>query len=157
MRKADVLCAAGLLVLAVVVVLEGLRLGIGWGTDGPEPGFFVFYLAVALAFAAVMVLGQAVFPGDSAFYRKPFVRPGQWVPVVKVAAPAALMVVLTHFVGLYVAGAVYLGAYMRAIGRHSWLLTLLLSVVIPTLTFLVFEVWFLVPLPKGPLEAYLGY
>jgi hypothetical protein len=24
-------------------------------------------------------------------------------------------------------------------------------------TFLIFEVWFLVPLPKGPLEARLGY
>jgi hypothetical protein len=24
-------------------------------------------------------------------------------------------------------------------------------------TFLVFEKWFLVPMPKGPLEAWLGY
>jgi hypothetical protein len=157
MRKADALCAAGLFVLAVVVIREGLRLRIGWGSDGPEPGFFVFYLGVALALASVVIMGQAVLRVDSALHRKPFVQPGQWVPVAKVAVPAALMVLLTHFVGLYVAGALYLGAYMRALGRHSWLLTLLLSVAIPTVTFLIFEVWFLVPLPKGPLEAYLGY
>jgi hypothetical protein len=24
-------------------------------------------------------------------------------------------------------------------------------------TFLVFETWFLVPMPKGPLETWLGY
>jgi hypothetical protein len=36
-------------------------------------------------------------------------------------------------------------------------LTVFLSVAIPVATFLVFEVWFLVPMPKGPLETYLGY
>jgi hypothetical protein len=56
-----------------------------------------------------------------------------------------------------VAGGLYLGAYMRWIGRHSWILTVGLSVAIPLAAFLVFEVWFLVPMPKGSLEAYFGY
>jgi hypothetical protein len=67
------------------------------------------------------------------------------------------MVVLTHVLGLYVAGALYLGVYMRWIGRHSWLLTVVLTVAIPSALFFIFEVWFLVPMPKGPLEAWLGY
>ncbi len=77
--------------------------------------------------------------------------------MLKVAVPAAAMVLLTHWLGLYVAGAVYLAGYMRWIGRHSWPLTVALSVGIPVVTFLVFEIWFLVPMPKGPLEAWLGY
>jgi hypothetical protein len=77
--------------------------------------------------------------------------------VATVAVPAALMVALTSVIGLYVAGGLYLGVYMRWVGRHSWLLTVLLAVAVPLGTFLVFEVWFLVPLPKGPLEAFLGY
>jgi hypothetical protein len=85
------------------------------------------------------------------------VERGQLTPVAKVLLPAAAMVLLTHFLGLYVAGALYLGAYMRWIGRHSWSLTVALSVAIPIVTFLIFEVWFLVPMPKGPLEAFLGY
>jgi hypothetical protein len=46
---------------------------------------------------------------------------------------------------------------MRWIGRHSWALILLVAVGVPVVAFLVFEVWFLVPLPKGPLETQLGY
>ena len=71
--------------------------------------------------------------------------------------PAVAMVVLTHFVGLYVSGALYLAAYMRLIGRHRWVTTVLIAIAIPVVAFLIFEVWFLVPLPKGPLEARLGY
>jgi hypothetical protein len=157
MRRADLICAVFLLVLAGVVAGEGWRLGTGWGTDGPQPGFFVFYLGVALALASATVAGQAVLRGDDRLYRRPFVGPGQLTPVLKVLVPACVMVVATHFVGLYVAGGVYLGAYMRWIGGHSWALTILLAVGVPVVTFLVFETWFLVPMPKGPLEAYLGY
>jgi hypothetical protein len=157
MRKADVVVAVLLLVLGLGVLVEGWRLGIGWGTDGPQPGFFVFYLGLALGVSCLLLLGQALRRPDAPLGRKPFVEPGQFGSVAKVAAPAGLMIFLTHFVGLYVAGAVYLGIYMRWIGRHSWALTVLLAVAIPVATFLLFEVWFLVPMPKGPLEALLGY
>jgi hypothetical protein len=46
---------------------------------------------------------------------------------------------------------------MRWVGRHSWLAVVGLAVGIPVATFLIFEKWFLVPMPKGPLEAWLGY
>jgi putative tricarboxylic transport membrane protein len=46
---------------------------------------------------------------------------------------------------------------MRWIGRHAWTVVVGLSVAFPVATFLVFEIWFLVPMPKGPLEAWLGY
>jgi putative tricarboxylic transport membrane protein len=65
--------------------------------------------------------------------------------------------VLTHVIGLYVSGALYLAAYMRWIGHHRWVTTVVVAIAIPVAAFLIFEVWFLVPLPKGPLEARLGY
>jgi hypothetical protein len=67
------------------------------------------------------------------------------------------MVLLTEFVGLYVAAALYLGIYMRWVGRHSWITVIVLAVSVPVLTFMIFELWFLVPMPKGPLEDWLGY
>ena len=154
MRTADIVCGLVLGVVALVVLGEGLRLGIGWSTDGPEPGFFVFYLGVCLLAAAALIVA-------SAFWRRsetrPFVGPGQLRSVATVFLPAVAMVILTHFAGLYVSGALYLAAYMRWIGRHSWALILLVAIGVPVVTFLVFEVWFLVPLPKGPLETRLGY
>ncbi len=157
MRGADAGCAGGCLLLALVVVGEGLRLGIGWGTDGPEPGFFLFYLGLTLALAAAAILIRLVRRPAAPPDRRPFLEARQWRPIAAVLLPAVGMVALTHLVGLYVAGGLYLGAYMRWIGRHSWPLTAVLTVVVPVVTFLVFEVWFLVPLPKGPLEALLGY
>jgi hypothetical protein len=153
-RTADVVCGLFLAVVAAVVLVEGLRLGIGWSTDGPQPGFFVFYLGIALLASATGAVVLAI-RRDSA--TKPFVSLGQLRSVATVFLPALLMVGLTHAVGLYVSGALYLATYMRWIGRHSWALTALVAIAIPVATFLVFEVWFLVPLPKGPLETRLGY
>ena len=119
-----------------------------------KPGFFVFYLGVALLASAGLVVVGAI---RRARHAAPFVSPGQLRSVAMVFFPAVAMVVLTHVVGLYVSGALYLAAYMRWIGRHQWVTTVLVAIGIPVVTFLVFEVWFLVPLPKGPLETSLGY
>ena len=88
---------------------------------------------------------------------KSFVSREQLGPVLSVLWPAVAAVALMHFVGLYVASAIYLGFYMRWVGRHSWATVFALGIGIPILTFLIFEKWFLVPMPKGPLEHWLGY
>lgn len=157
MRRADAVCALGVLLLAAVVTAEGWRLGIGWSTDGPQSGFFVFYLGVALGLASMVVLVQTGRGAGASVPGRPFLKRSQVRPVATVLAPAAGMVLLTHATGLYVAGGLYLAVYMRWIGRHSWPVTVLLGVGVPVVTFLIFERWFLVPMPKGPLEAWLGY
>ncbi len=138
-------------------IVDGARLGIGWGSDGPQAGFFVFYLGLALAIACVVVLAQATLRPDQTLYRKTFVERGQLRSVLVVLLPAVALIVVTHWLGLYVAGVLYVGSYMRRVGRHSWPATIAVSLAIPLVSFLVFEVWFLVPMPKGPVEAYLGY
>jgi len=153
-RTADIVCGAILAVVGLVVVIEGLRLGIGWSTDGPEPGFFIFYLGVALLVSTGPIVLRATRRASATGH---FVTAPQLRSVATVFLPAVAMVVFTHFVGLYVSGAVYLASYMRLIGRHRWITTVLVAIAIPVAAFLVFEVWFLVPLPKGPLEARLGY
>ncbi len=157
MRKVDAACALFLIALAILVMAEGLRLGIGWGTDGPKSGFFPFWLAAGLAVSCGIVLFRLGVSRGAAVQARPFIESGSLAPVLKVLAPAAGMVALTYLLGLYLAGALYMGAYMRWIGRHPWPLVFLLSLAIPIATFLIFETWFLVPLPKGPLETFLGY
>jgi putative tricarboxylic transport membrane protein len=153
-RTADIVCGVVLALVGLIVLVEGLRLGIGWSTDGPEAGFFIFYLGVALCLATGPIVFGAIRLARST---NPFVAAGQLRSVLTVFLPAVAMVVLTHVLGLYVSGAVYIAAYMRVIGRHRWIPTVLTAVAIPLVAFLIFEIWFLVPLPKGPLEARLGY
>jgi putative tricarboxylic transport membrane protein len=153
MRAADLATASILILLGAVVVLDSMRIGIGWGTDGPRSGFFPFWLGVILILASAAIAVQAWRRALD----KPFVTREQLSPVLKVLWPATAMVILITPLGLYVASAIYLAFYMRWVGRHGWLALALCAIGVPLLTFVVFELWFLVPMPKGPLEAWLGY
>ena len=153
MRTADLVTAAVLMLLGVVVIFDSLRLGIGWGTDGPRSGFFPFWLAVLMTATAALIFVQALRrPVTRVFVSRAALR-----PVLSVLGPATAMVVVMQVTGLYVASAIYVAFYMRWIGRHRWPATIAMAVGLSVVTFLVFEEWFLVPMPKGPLEAWLGY
>jgi putative tricarboxylic transport membrane protein len=153
MRVADLATASFLILLGGVVVFDSIRIGIGWGTDGPKSGFFPFWLGVIMIAACVAIFARAWRRSADT----PFVTRAQLGPVLKVLWPATVMVILVSPLGLYVASAVYIGFYMRWVGRHGWAAVALCAIGIPVVTFLVFETWFLVPMPKGPLEAWLGY
>jgi putative tricarboxylic transport membrane protein len=155
MRKADIGFALLLLVLAVLVAWESLKLDIGWGLNGPEGGFFPFWLAVALGGCCLVILARAVL-NTSPGLTPPLVKPGGWVPILKVAVPAAAMVALTEMIGLYLAAALYIGFYMRWIGKHHWLLVLAVSIGVPLGSYIIFDKWFLIPMPKGWWGEYLG-
>jgi len=153
MKAADVTTAVVLFLLGGVVLIDALRLGIGWGTDGPKSGFFPFWLAVvAMAACAVIAAQAARRPDGGTFLTREQAR-----PVLKVIGPAVGLVLVMQVVGLYVASALYIGLYMRWIGRHPWWLVGALSLAIPLVLFVIFERWFLVPMPKGPLEDWLGF
>jgi hypothetical protein len=152
-RTADLITAALILVVGAVVVVDSLRLGAGWGTDGPKSGFFPFWLGTLLVLTSAAVMAQAWRRSNA----KPFVSRDRLRPVLIVLSPAVGLVLLTELVGLYVASALYIGFYMRWVGAHRWLSVAALALGIPLVTFIIFERWFLVPMPKGPLEAWLGY
>ena len=159
MRLADLITAVVLMLLGVLVLGDALRLGAGWGSDGPRSGFFPFWLAVLLLLVSLGIFIQAL--RRSAL--REFVTREQLRPVLQVVLPMAAFVVLIAppglpwGLGLYVSGAIYLAFYMRWVGRHDWRAVIVLAVLVPVVTFIVFERWFLVPMPKGPLEAWLGY
>jgi putative tricarboxylic transport membrane protein len=153
MRTADLTTALILIAGGALVIWDSLRLGIGWGSDGPQSGFFPFWLAVPLVGASAVIALQAHRRTTS----RPFVTREQLKPVLTTLLPSAGFVVLTQFLGLYVATMLFMAFYMRWIGRYPWVPVLLISVLFPLLVFIIFEKWFLVPMPKGPLEAWLGY
>lgn len=153
MRTADIVTASILMALGGLVFFDAVRLGFGWGADGPQSGFFPAWLAIIMIASCALIMIQAMRSDDA----KPFVTREQLKPVMQVLWPAIVAVAMMHFVGLYVASAIYIAFYMRWVGRHSWPVVLVIAIGIPLGTFFVFEKWFLVPMPKGPLEEWLGY
>jgi putative tricarboxylic transport membrane protein len=159
MRTADLVTAAMLMLLGSIVIYDAVRLGVGWGNEGPRSGFFPFWLATLMVVISAAIFLQALI-GRS---EKPFVTRERFLPVLKVLAPIVGFVLLTDppgpwpGLGLYVSSGLYLGFYMRWVGRHDWLLVVALSVAVPLIAFFIFEKWFLVPMPKGPVEAWFGY
>jgi hypothetical protein len=159
MRGADLTTAFVLMLLGGVVLADALRLGAGWGSDGPKSGFLPFWLALLLLLVSLGIAIQAFLRGRT----PPFVTREQLRPVLQVVLPIAAFVLLiappglSWGLGLYVSGGIYLAFYMRWVGRHDWRAVIALAVIVPVVTFVVFERWFLVPMPKGPLEAWLGY
>ncbi len=153
MRAAELVTASVLIFLGGVVLFDAVRIGFGWGPDGPRSGFFPFWLALIMIIVCGAIFVQAALDHRG----KSFVSREQLNSVLKVLWPATAAVALMHFVGLYVASALYMSFYMRWVGRHSWVAVVAIALGIPIASFLVFEKWFLVPMPKGPLEQWLGY
>lgn len=152
-RVAEMIVAILLLGGSAVVIFDSVRLGYGWRDDGPAPGFFPFYVAVLLGIASLMNLFAALRsgPGGETFVSsRPFLR------VLAVLVPSIVYVGLIGVLGIYVASALFILAFMVTIGRESIIKAVFVGIFVPGLLFLMFEKWFLVPLPKGPLEAWFG-
>jgi len=144
--------AAFMALLGVVTVIGSLRVGIGWGAEGPKSGFFPFWVGLIVVAASLYNMAQAYTKGS----RKLFASWSQIGQVLKVVAPLTIYVAAIPWFGIYLASALLIAGFMRWIGRYGWPLVLAISIGLPIVTYLTFEIWFLVPLPKGPIEELLG-
>jgi hypothetical protein len=153
----DALVAALIFVFGIVLTIEAWRLGARWTSDGPGAGYFPFYIGLITIIASIGIFYQAMF-GKSRDTGT-FVDRAQAVRVLSVLLPATVYVLVVMFLGLYVASAIYIAAFMIVLGKYPPVKSVVLSVVIVAVFFLMFEVWFKVPLYKGTLEPlhFLGY
>ncbi|MBA2350665.1 MAG: tripartite tricarboxylate transporter TctB family protein [Burkholderiales bacterium] len=142
-----------LLCVAALVIYDSQRVGTGWASDGPEAGYFPFYIGALLAAASIWILFQAILRKTD----EVFVAPDRFQRVLAVFIPTALYIATIYFIGIYLASAFFLALFMRRYGKFDWRKTLPVSLLVPVVLFLLFEIWFLVPLPKGPLENLFGY
>ncbi len=145
------------LAFGLLVSWDSHRLGSSWGSDGPQAGYFPFYIGVLIIISAIFILYAALRSKDT----EPFVRWGQLKMVLVVIVPTAIYVVLISnpwfSLGIYEASVIFIAGFMRVLGKYSWLKVAAISILTMVVVFLMFEIWFQVPLPKGPIEAALGY
>ncbi|MEW6334887.1 MAG: tripartite tricarboxylate transporter TctB family protein [Thermodesulfobacteriota bacterium] len=155
MRKADIWVSILFILVGIVVVADSIRLGFMWGRTGPESGFFPFYLGMGVIIASSLVLFNAVREYVKQGAGKSLMPPGALKPILWVIIPSTVMVVITELVGLHIAAALFLGFYMRYVGKIGWMTTLLVSIISPLTLYITFDKLFLIPLPAGLWGGYL--
>ena len=156
-NSVEAVVALILLGVGLVTVYESWQLGARWTDDGPGAGYFPFYIGLVICFASVGILVQALRARAAA--SEVFVDGPSFRRVLQVLLPAALFVAAIHFIGVYVVSALYIGLFMVVLGKYSGFKSVALVVGMSALFFMMFEVWFKVPLFKGALDPtrFLGY
>jgi putative tricarboxylic transport membrane protein len=154
LRSAEIGVALVLFALGAIVIFDSLRLGMRWGPEGPQPGYFPFYLGIFIcASCAVTIALAALMPEQK---NRSFVKIGQLKLVFSVLLPSAVFVALVGWIGIYVSAVLFVALFMRWLGKYPWWKVAAVSIGHSVALFLIFEIWFLVPLPKGPVERLLG-
>jgi putative tricarboxylic transport membrane protein len=153
-RAVEIGAAAFIALFALVVIAGSVQAGIGWGTEGPKAGFFPFYVGLLILVSSAM---NFLHIGRDGAAGRLFAEWRQLAKVMAMLVPTAIYVALIPWIGIYVASALLIAVFMRGLGRYGWSMVAAIALGVPFATFLVFEKWFLLPLPKGPIEAYLGY
>jgi hypothetical protein len=157
-RAAEIAVALFLLSLGGLVMYDSARLGFRWAGDGPEAGYFPFYIALFICIASLGILSQALF-GKARGEHKVFVEWEQLKLVLSVLVPAAFFVFGIQMIGIYVASVAYIAFFMVWLGKYTWVKSVLLGIAVSVATFMMFEVWFKVPLFKGAFNplSIIGY
>ena len=153
-RVVDVVVSLVLLALAITLGFDNWRTGAGWESTGPQPGYFPFYLSIILGGASLYGLVAAFLSRTEA--TESFVTRAQLRRVMAVFVPTLLFVLVTQFLGLYVASFLLISGFMRLVGKIAWWKSLLTAFVFTAAMFVTFDVAFDVIMPKGPLEAAFG-
>ena len=160
-RTVAVEAATALLLAGVgaAAMWDSRRLGAGWGAEGPQSGYFPFWIGLVLLLASLGNLalafrarGAAAAQGDGLFVTWPQLR-----LVLSVLLPTAVYVAAIPFAGIYLASAALVVWFMVRLGGFRWWSAVAAGLATALVAFVVFEEWFLVALPKGPVEAWLGY
>jgi putative tricarboxylic transport membrane protein len=154
-RSVDIVVLLLLLALAGLLGWDSARVGNSWADDGPQAGYFPFYLSMLMG--AACLYGLVRHLGASGASSEGFINRHQLVRVMQVFAPTLGFVIATEFLGLYVASFLLVAGFMLWIGRIALWKSLLTSFLFTAAMFLTFEIAFNVIMPKGPLEAAFGF
>ena len=154
-KSAELAVAAFIFLLGAIVIVDSARLGFGWQEiHGPRPGYFPFYIGLIMCVASLVNVARALMVRGAD--NKTFVEVGQLKLVLSVLVPTMVYVLLVTWIGVYISSVLFIGFFMRWLGKYPWWKVVAVSVVTMVVFYLVFEKWFKVPLPKGPLENLLG-
>jgi len=154
-RMMDIVTSIAFLALGLTVMIGSLKLGASWGVDGPEAGYFPFYISLIIMLSSAVTLYQVAVVNKNK-KTESFVDREPSRQVMAVLLPAIVFVLGVQLIGIYVASAIYIAIFMVWLGKYPIWKAVTVSVGVSAALYLMFEFWFQVPLPHGswfnPLE-----
>jgi hypothetical protein len=154
-RAMDIITALLFIILGLVVMTGSVKLGASWGSDGPEAGYFPFYISLIFILSSSITLYQAAVV-DKKKKTESFVDKEPLKQVLAVLLPAIVFVLGVQLIGIYVSSLIYIAVFMVWLGKYPLWKAATVSLGVTVALYLMFEYWFQVPLPHGswinPLE-----
>lgn len=153
-RTAEFLMALVMGIFSIYLMYKSTELPIGWiENEGPGGGAWPFWLASIMLISCLGILYNWFRKkGPIATSDKAYIEPHVWTDVAAVAVALTVTVALFSVIGIYGSLPLFLVFYLRFLGKHSWALTLSLTILIPVVIFYFFEVTLKIILPKGLTE-----
>ena len=149
MRATEIMVALAFIIFAIVMIQGSIKLGSSWGSDGPQAGYFPFYISLIILISSVATLIQAIRQKELS--NESFVDKGPFRQVSAVLVPAFIFVLLMQLIGIYVSAAIYSAFFMIWIGKYAAWKSIALGVAVSVALYMMFEYWFQIPLPSGSL------
>ncbi len=153
-RTAELLMAVLLALCSIGLMVKSAELRIGWVPDrGPGSGAWPFWLSAGMLLTCVATMIRW-FRGTTPESRnlEPYMTREVALLVGISAGSIVFLLVVTHLLGIYVALFLFLLFYLKFVGRHSWLITVAMMVLVPVFIFCLFEWALKIPLPKSITE-----
>jgi hypothetical protein len=144
----DLAVAAIIFALGALVAWDSARLGAEWGSDGPQTGYFPYYIGLITCVCGVVSFVPPLLKLKSD--HSVFVTYEQLKQVMVILAPSTAYVLGVQFLGIYASSAAFILLFMRVAGKYSWLRSFLVGLGVSLGAMVMFEIWFKTPLPKGP-------
>ncbi|WAC28623.1 tripartite tricarboxylate transporter TctB family protein [Ancylobacter sp. SL191] len=151
-RTVEIGTALLTLLFGLIVIYGSYLVGVGWSSDGPQAGFFPFYVGLIICGCSLINLVHGMRESSEPL----FAEWSQLGQVLRVLIPACIYVGLVPFLGIYIPSVALILGFMMWIGKYKLPLSLTVAVCVPVFFYMTLERWFMIPLPKGPIEAMLG-
>lgn len=153
-RTAEILMAIFLTAASVALMVKSADNNIGWiSGSGPGAGAWPFWMAGGMLLCSIWTAIRWLRKTTPESTNEEMFMGRGTVKIIGITLAALILFLAgTHIIGMFITGAIFMFFYVRILGRHSWPVSIALTVAVPVFMFCFFEWALKVPLPKGYSE-----